>query len=544
MRLTLRYLSVLSAFSAVPLAAAAQNPSGDLTYWQDIRPLLRKHCIVCHSTAKQRQLEVSGGLALDNYAVTLKGSKHPVIAPGKSEKSVLYELLVTHDVKRRMPLESDPLSKEKIALIKKWIDSGAKEGTPPAEVALVPIKKAATRKLDILLPTSATIPSGVPFGVKTSGKLEAALKIGPLAPITAVAFNHDGTLLAAGSYGQIVVWDVVKGQPVKTLTNVLGAVNDLKFSPKGDLLAIGGGQPSGKGDLRLYQTSDWKLIATLRGHDDVVFSLAFSPESSEIASASFDQSVRLWDAKTHAMVKEFHHHSDFVYAVAFSPDGKRLVSASKDRTVQFFDKDTGKSVFTFSGMNEDVMAVAFHPDGKSVISSGFEPGIYWWNTQTGEKLKTQGGHGVATHELAFSKDGKRAVSAGADRTVRTWDGAAGTAVKTFSVGSIAYSVAISPNGKLIASGSFDGIVRLWNEASGRQLVSLIGIATEDDQADWLALTPEGYAIGNDRLTQLTRWRLNGQETKADLVWPILRQPALVAQALRGDALPAVVFDKK
>ena len=537
MRLLLLALLIIGV---TPLVVTAQ----DLTYWQDIRPLLRKHCIVCHSTAKVRQLEVSGGLALDTYAVTMKGSKQSVITPGQSEKSLLYELLVTSDVKRRMPLESDPLSKEKIALIKKWIDSGAKEGTPPTEVALVPIKKVATRKLVVLLPTAATVPSGIPFGVKTSGKLELALKIGPLAPVTAVAFNHDGTLLAAGSYGQIVVWDLVKGQPAKVLTNVLGAVNDLKFSPKGDLLAIGGGQPSGKGDLRLYHTSDWKLAATLRGHDDVVFSLAFSPDGSEIASASFDHSVRLWGAKTHATIKEYHHHSDFVYAVAFSPDGKRLVSASKDRTVQYFDKETGKSVFTFSGMNEDVMAVAFHPDGKSVISSGFEAGIYWWNTQTGEKLKTQGGHGVATHELAFSKDGKRAVSAGADRTVRTWDGAAGTAVKTLGVGSIAYSVAISPNGKLIASGSFDGIVRLWDEASGRQLVSLVGIAGENDRADWLAVTPEGYAAGSDTLTQPARWRLNGQDTKAELIWQVLRQPAHVARAIRGEALAAPGFEKK
>src|SRR4029077_13954665 len=109
-----------------------------------------------------------------------------------------------------------------------------------------------------------------------------------------------------------------------------------------------------KGDLRLYQTSDWKLLATLRGHDDVVFSLAFSPDGAHLASASFDHTVRLWDVATHATLKEYHHHSDFVYAVAFSPDGKRLVSASKDRTVQLFDKETTKSVFTFSGMNEDV----------------------------------------------------------------------------------------------------------------------------------------------------------------------------------------------
>ncbi len=530
--------------SVIPTTATAQGLSSDLTYWQDIRPILRKHCIVCHSTSKVRQVEVSGGLALDNFTVAMKGSKNPVIAAGKSEKSLLYELLVTADVKRRMPLESDSLSKDKIALIKRWIDTGAKEGEPPMEVAVAPVKKAITRKLDVAIPTTTIPPSAIPFGLKASGKLDLALKIGPLAPITALAFNPDNTLLATGSYGQVIVWDLVKGQPAKVMTNVLGAVNDLRFSPKGDILAVGGGQPSAKGDLRLYQTGDWKLLATLRGHDDVIFSLSFSPDGQQLASASFDQSVRLWDMKTHATLKEYHHHSDFVYAIAFSPDGKRLVSASKDRTVQLFDKETGKSVFTFSGMNEDVMAVAFHPDGKSVISSGFEAGIWWWNTQTGEKIKTQGGHGVATHEVAFSTDGKRAVSAGADRTVRTWDGAAGTPVKIFPVGSIAYAVAISPNGKLIASGSFDGLVRLWDEVSGRQLVTLLAVAAEGEQPDWLAITPEGYANGSEKSTSQARWRINGLDAKADYAWAALRQPVLVMQAFRGDAVPAPVFGKK
>lgn len=531
----------LSLVTALPIAAYAQ---GDVTYWQDIRPILRKHCIACHSTKHAARVEVSGGLALDTFEAAKKGSKHPVITPGTSDKSLIYQLLVTSDVKKRMPLDSEPLAQERIALIKKWIDTGAKEGTQPAEVATLPAKKAVTRKLDVLVPTTTTPPSAIPLGLKETGKLELATKIGPLAPVTAVAFSPNNQLLATGSYGQVVVWDLDAGRPVKLLTNVLGAVNDLKFSPKGDILAVGGGQPSAKGDLRLYQTSDWKLIATLRGHDDVVFSLAFSPDGKQLASASFDNSVRLWDAHSYVPMKEYHHHSDFVYAVAFSPNGKQIVSASKDRTVALVDVETGKTAFTFSGMEQDVMAVAFHPDGKSVISSGFEPGVFWWNAQTGERIgKPAAGHGIATHELAFSKDGNRVVSAGADRTVRTWDGAVGTALKVFPVGSIAYSVAISPNGKFIASGSFDGLVRLWDEASARHLATLLTQAADDDSPEWLAITPEGYVTGSDKLAAQVRWRLNGQDAKADVVWKVLRQPANVARAMRGDAVPAPVFDK-
>src|ERR1043166_6514895 len=137
------------------LTASTPAMAQDLTYWQDIRPILRKHCIACHAGKNASKVEVSGGLALDTFDAVKKGSKRSVITPGKSDKSLLYELLVTTDVKTRMPLESDPLSKEKIELVKKWIDTGAKEGTPPAEVVVTP-KKAVTRKLDVVIPTTTT----------------------------------------------------------------------------------------------------------------------------------------------------------------------------------------------------------------------------------------------------------------------------------------------------------------------------------------------------------------------------------------------------
>src|SRR5437867_7180244 len=116
-----------------------------------------------------REIDVSGGLALDTFDAAKKGSKRPVIVPGNADKSLLYELLVTTDVKKRMPLDAEPVSKEKIALIKKWIDSGAKEGTPPLEVALVPAKKAAMRKLDVVISTTTTPHLGMQIGLKVTG---------------------------------------------------------------------------------------------------------------------------------------------------------------------------------------------------------------------------------------------------------------------------------------------------------------------------------------------------------------------------------------
>src|SRR5205085_10237662 len=117
------------------LLSTSQGAAGpqDPTYWHDIRPVLRKNCTACHNRKNQREPDVSGGLALDSYEAVRKGAKEPVVQPGKSSASLLIQRVTANDDDKRMPLGATPLAPEAVALLRRWIDTGAREGIKPED---------------------------------------------------------------------------------------------------------------------------------------------------------------------------------------------------------------------------------------------------------------------------------------------------------------------------------------------------------------------------------------------------------------------------
>ena len=131
-----------------------------------------------------------------------------------------------------------------------------------------------------------------------------------------------------------MLWDLNNGCPAGTLVDIPGPVHALAFSRDGRRLAVGAGLPARSGMVRVYTVPDGTLIHDFEGHEDVVYSLAFRPDGGQLASASFDQTVRLWNLGLGRPDGVFRGHSDFVYSVAYAPDGRTLLTSGKDRTIK------------------------------------------------------------------------------------------------------------------------------------------------------------------------------------------------------------------
>jgi WD40 repeat protein len=117
-------------------------------------------------------------------------------------------------------------------------------------------------------------------------------------------------------------------------------------------------------------------------HENKVNAVAFSPDGTRLATASEDNTARLWDTKTAAAVAPPMRHDAWVYSVAFSADGTRLATACSDKTVRLWDAVTAAPLAKPMEHDNQVWSVVFSPDGTRLVSGGSDNTARLWDVES------------------------------------------------------------------------------------------------------------------------------------------------------------------
>ncbi|MDY7022069.1 MAG: serine/threonine-protein kinase [Cyanobacteriota bacterium] len=278
--------------------------------------------------------------------------------------------------------------------------------------------------------------------------------------VTAITFTPDGRKLVSGSDDQTVkVWEVNTGNLLQSFDGDLSAITSVGVSPDGEEIAAG---------TFYWRILEWNVETTELflplEHQDIVWSVMFSPDERTIASGSSDRTVKVWDRQTGFILYDFLEHTDAVYAINFNTEGTKIVSGSGDRTLKIYDLETGTVQNTLEGHSDDVRSVVFTPDGTRVVSGSSDDTIKIWDIETGELLDTLTGHRGDVLSVAISPDGQVIASGSRDRTIKIWDFQTGELLNTFTGHTNeVYTVTFSPDGNAIASGSKDRTIKLWKK---------------------------------------------------------------------------------
>ena len=351
--------------------------------------------------------------------------------------------------------------------------------------------------------------------------------------ISSMTLSPDGGTLVSGSWdGMIRFWNTRTGRNTKTLDMWS---EPLAYSPDGSKIAVGRGDR-----ILLLNARTGQVQQTLSGHTNGIYRMAFSSDGSALVSASWDGTIRLWNASagSHRLTIEGHFNFRAVtlspngktiattsddgvflwntskgkftkafdvgersHVIAYSPDGKTLAIErwNDGPQIRLLNSWTGrvKKILRYQG--ESVRVIAYSPDGKMLASGSWDGAIRLWNARIGKLQKTLTGHTREISSLVFSSDNKTLASGSWDGTVRLWNAGTGKLVRTISVrrdGRI--SVAFSPDGKVLATGSWDEI-RLLNAQNG-QVKQIL-----DGRGESLAFTRDGKTLASGGWRKVHLW---------------------------------------
>jgi WD40 repeat protein len=332
-------------------------------------------------------------------------------------------------------------------------------------------------------------------------------------------------------------------------------------------------------EYRKYMSS-FSIIATLTGHKNMVWSVAFHPTRSLLATGSWDNTVKLWqlssDNSSATYVATLEGHSDYVYSVAFHPTKPLLATGSYDKTAKLWQlphdnsssswfglpsltqplRFSGQSKYliaTLKGHTKQVNSVAFHPMFSFMATGSTDNSVRLWKLTENSSVTlvaTLTEHSNIVSSVAFHPAQPLLASGSYDNTVKLWllDDTGASCVKTLDTKSgMIYSIAFHPTLPLLATGGGNKTAKLWrlsyDNSSGYwsyDIQLVVTLEGHSDMVHFVIFHPKMSLLAtvSDNTTKL--WLLSKDNRSASCVATLVEPSGLVSSAAFHPTLPLLI----
>ncbi len=459
-------LLFVGACARVGAAEPAADPTADVSYFKQIRPIFQAQCQGCHQPAKQ-----GGEYVMTTYEQLLKGgeSTETAIVPGQPDKSYLLSQLLPKEGKASMPKDKPPLSETQLALVKAWIAQGAKDDTPMSN----------RQRYDMEHPP-----------------------IYPAPPvINSVDFSPDGKLLAIAGYHEVLLHEVPENaaEPTKLAARLVGLAERIEvavFSPDGTKLAVCGGNPGRSGELQIWDVAQRKLLQSIPAGFDTCYGTNWSPDGKLVSVGCSDNTVRAFDAATGEQKFFNLAHNDWVLDTVFGVKNDHLVTVSRDMSMKLMHIETQRFIDNITSITPGALkgglnTVDRHPAKDEVLAGGSDGSMKVYKMyrdkarQIGDDFNLIRAYPSLPGRVmcvAFSADGALVAGCssldGRGQVMVAQTDDAKQVAKIDVPESGLFTVTFRPDAKTIATAGFDGTVRLIDIASGQVVNKFVPVQIE------------------------------------------------------------------
>jgi hypothetical protein len=264
---------------------------------------------------------------------------------------------------------------------------------------------------------------------------------------------------------------------------------------------------------------NFKTRKTTKGHLNSISAIAFHPRKPIFATASDDETWRLWTMPDTELVMSGEGHTSWVSGLHFHPHGSHLVTSSGDCTLKIWEFAQARCTHTLVDHTQAVWGCEFHHAGDIVASCSMDQTIRIWDLIAGKCRQSLRGHVDSVNSIVWQPFTNNICSVSGDKTVSMWDARTGLCVQTlYGHSNSCNDIAITKRGDVIISSDADGVIKAWDV---RMVAELGSVETGNHPINKITIDRSGKRLmaacddGTIKIVDLSKFSVVGQLTGHD-----------------------------